>query len=805
MKRDFERVRFLKTSLSNAQQPLHICINQNHQVMKKFLLSLVVPLVAATAAYAQPNPNDLFISGYVTNANGAAVSGQWVCVTYNPTPMITDTVCGTTNANGYYWLTIPNGSVTGPNQTFGVVTYEYCNGAVYTHNESVSNQQGTVDQATVNFTLNCSNSGGGGGCNCSVELMVLQAPNGNDYEFSASVPCGSAPYTYQWWVDGNIFFTDQVTYDFGNIAGAYGVCVTVADANGCTFSSCDTIIVGNGGGNGCTASFQYASNPNGGIEAGTPNQFYFTGNSSDPNNTTYYWTVVGNGMSFTYYGANPSITFPTAGTYNVCATVIDSTAMCADDFCATVTVSGNNTGGCQAYFMAIDSANVAMYFYNQSQGSGLSYLWDFGDGNTSTEQYPWHSYTAVGSYYVCLTVSNGTCSDTYCDTVNFGNGGNICDATFSYGTTPAGGYSFLANSANTLGQFVWNFGDGTTGSGYYVNHNFNEGTYNVCLTMYTSNGTSCTECQTIVVGPQSCTNMITGQVFAGNTNTPVDFATVYLITFDAGTNQLTAVQTAVADSMGYYGFFAPCGDYLVKAATGPNSIYYANHLPTYYGNSPFWNFGQTITVSDVMPGVQYDIVLIAGNNPGGPGFIGGDVTQGANKMDEGDPIANVAVEVFTMSGDAVLYTYTDANGNFSLSDLAYGTYQVYVEVLGVPCTPAIVTLSAENPSVTGLSFYVNSDMISTGMSEVAAVNITGTYPNPATDRLTLGLNVADAQQASVRIADLTGRVVSQSSLSLGAGAQKVTVDVSALNEGIYFISVTGKDGATITQRFMKAE
>jgi subtilisin-like proprotein convertase family protein len=41
-----------------------------------------------------------------------------------------------------------------------------------------------------------------------------------------------------------------------------------------------------------------------------------------------------------------------------------------------------------------------------------SHAWDFGDGSTSTEEAPVHSFAAPGTYAVTLTVSNGTCSST---------------------------------------------------------------------------------------------------------------------------------------------------------------------------------------------------------------------------------------------------------------------------------------------------------------------------------------------------------------------------------------------------------
>ncbi|GAA4369507.1 hypothetical protein GCM10023185_43190 [Hymenobacter saemangeumensis] len=45
-------------------------------------------------------------------------------------------------------------------------------------------------------------------------------------------------------------------------------------------------------------------------------------------------------------------------------------------------------------------------FTDQSTGAPTSWLWDFGDGNTSTQQNPSHQYTATGTYTVSLTVTN---------------------------------------------------------------------------------------------------------------------------------------------------------------------------------------------------------------------------------------------------------------------------------------------------------------------------------------------------------------------------------------------------------------
>jgi hypothetical protein len=55
--------------------------------------------------------------------------------------------------------------------------------------------------------------------------------------------------------------------------------------------------------------------------------------------------------------------------------------------------------------------NVPIDFVNAS--SGGNYTWDFGDGGTSEVENPSHTYTALGTYTVTLTVEEGGCSSTF--------------------------------------------------------------------------------------------------------------------------------------------------------------------------------------------------------------------------------------------------------------------------------------------------------------------------------------------------------------------------------------------------------
>lgn len=108
---------------------------------------------------------------------------------------------------------------------------------------------------------------------------------------------------------------------------------------------------------------------------------------------------------------DPVHTYASNGEYLVCLKV--SNACGSDSICDTVQVCeamapnftfSNNTGN--------DAA-----FTDGSTGDILSWSWDFGDSNTSTDQNPMHTYASNGTYVVCLTTTDLCGTETFCDTV----------------------------------------------------------------------------------------------------------------------------------------------------------------------------------------------------------------------------------------------------------------------------------------------------------------------------------------------------------------------------------------------------
>ncbi len=149
-------------------------------------------------------------------------------------------------------------------------------------------------------------------------------------------------------------------------------------------------------------------------------------------------------------------------------------------------------------------------FFNgaSSTGSGLTYLWDFGDGQRGEGSTATHQYRQAGNYTVSLTVTadNGT-SSTLSRTlaVSANLPPQVANFTFSP-TIPAINQDVAFTAASNARDavpgavFSWNFGDGTAGAGTPVTHKYaRAGTYTVTMTVTNTGGQSATTSRTITV------------------------------------------------------------------------------------------------------------------------------------------------------------------------------------------------------------------------------------------------------------------------------------------------------------------
>lgn len=105
---------------------------------------------------------------------------------------------------------------------------------------------------------------------------------------------------------------------------------------------------------------------------------------------------------------NPSHTFASTGSYNVCLTV--SNAVGSNTTCQTVVPIFKPV----AAFTYVDPSTGTVTFTDESTNAPNSWSWDFGDGSTSAQQNPAHDFSS-GQYTVCLTASNVAGSNQKCE------------------------------------------------------------------------------------------------------------------------------------------------------------------------------------------------------------------------------------------------------------------------------------------------------------------------------------------------------------------------------------------------------
>ena len=85
------------------------------------------------------------------------------------------------------------------------------------------------------------------------------------------------------------------------------------------------------------------------------------------------------------------------------------------------TLGIDNPAPTAAYeYLLGDTAALAVSFYDASHFAD-SWLWDFGDASAASDQrFPVHAYAAEGVYTVCLTATNLTGSDSFCQDIYVG-------------------------------------------------------------------------------------------------------------------------------------------------------------------------------------------------------------------------------------------------------------------------------------------------------------------------------------------------------------------------------------------------
>jgi len=218
---------------------------------------------------------------------------------------------------------------------------------------------------------------------------------------------------------------------------------------------------------------------------------------------TWLWQF-GDGATSTEQ--NPVHTYTTPGTYTVTLTVTNECG--CDSASRPAYITAQPCPPPVASFEMNKSCGfppVTIGFTDTSANDPHTWFWQFGDGGTSTQKNPAHTYTVPGVYTVSLTVTNDCGTDSTCGTFY----GYSCDppiANFTANRTSGNAplaVQFWDTSLNSPSSWHWDFGDGATATDRNPVHTYTDpGTYTVKLTVTNNAGSDwISKPGFIVVGP----------------------------------------------------------------------------------------------------------------------------------------------------------------------------------------------------------------------------------------------------------------------------------------------------------------
>lgn len=138
------------------------------------------------------------------------------------------------------------------------------------------------------------------------------------------------------------------------------------------------------------------------------NKFVFTNTSTNAVGNMQYKWIMGDG--FTATSRNITYSYKNPGTYEV-VMIVNSNSSCADSSTLTVKVNPNVFAEFAVDPVCINNPVLPVNKTIDPGGSTIvSYLWDFGNGQTSTlRNPPVQVYPVAGSYVMSLTVSSNLC------------------------------------------------------------------------------------------------------------------------------------------------------------------------------------------------------------------------------------------------------------------------------------------------------------------------------------------------------------------------------------------------------------
>jgi gliding motility-associated-like protein len=436
--------------------------------MKQFLPCLLLPFIFLLPA----------------RLHGQVTAGFTANVVSGCSPLVVNFTNTSTGATSYSWnLGTTTSTQTNPSTTYVTpgtytVTLTASNGGssnTYTQTNYITVHPSPV----VNFVASDT------GYNCPPETIQFT---------NLSTAGGTGTPQYYWDFGNGNTSTQQNPSTTYTTSGNFNVSLIVTNSFGCSKTLVKSNYIHTY--NLPTASFSSSNNNSCSIPA-TVN---FTNTSSGA--TSYLW-LFGTGATSTQQ--SPSYTYTSAGSYTVTLIATNSNG-CKD---TTIMTNYVNVGNVNAQFTSPSSvcANNGITFTNTSTPGPGNSTWYFGDGNTSTQSSPTHTYTTAGTYTVKLVVNSNGCSDSVTHQVVVNPGPSA-----SFTATPLSGCVPLnvqfTNTSTGANSYQWTFGNGNTSIQTSPSTTYTTANQFYTVTLIATSNSGCADTQTNLQYIQTITPIV---------------------------------------------------------------------------------------------------------------------------------------------------------------------------------------------------------------------------------------------------------------------------------------------------------
>lgn len=547
-------------------------------------------------------------------------------------------------------------------------------------------------------------------------------------------------------------------------AGTYQVCLRIESNSGCVSEICKDVVITDSNTCSITAKYEYIR------DSANCKKINFINRSNPISPNVHFIWKFGDGT--TSNDINPSHEYTQPGKYYVCL-VSEGGINCRAEYCDSVKVICDEVCNISVkYEYRRDSADCKkIHFINQSivPASNTHFVWKFGDGTTSNDINPAHSYLQTGKYYVCLVAESGpNCRKEVCDSVvvRCENTCNVFSKFESHHDADKWNlihFTNLSQPINVIWKTYWTYGDGASSQDFNSFHLYEKpGIYQVCLKVISLNGCISTYCDSIhVAKPDSCIGKARFSHHSSSTNPlTVKFEALYQ-----------------SNTARYYWTF---GD--GSGATG-RDVYHVYHKSGKFTVCLKVKDGpcEVSNCEEIMVGSNCDTIKV--------------------KFEYSAKVARPNEITFTAISNEVLVSQTWFISRMNPN--------------GIPIPIAII--QQNNPTylfrdtgrylvclkgvTASLCYkeYCESIHIEKVINAPGSVNLS---PNPANNNVTIEVNLDKPEQVFLRILDGSGAVKAIYSKTGATGNNRFTLPVQALSQGMYLVEIKTNTRKWLT-RFVK--